>query len=444
MDAGKNKASEGKYAGDERILGVYPQRQEGLFMQRIRVLGGRISWLQWRKVAELVRLYTPRTPVHITTRQDIELHDVAGADIKTIQQELFDVGLNTRDACGDTIRNITVCTGCQYEPGAGGIFALARFVNDCLSVQSFNLPRKFKISFSGCPLACAKPWLSDLGFVAQQNGKFTVIGAGSLGPKPALGISLYTDLDAKHILPLCIAALRFFEQSGDRENRRLARFRHVREKLGDDVFKAQLDEKFNQIRCAEDWPDVPLIAPNRNAKPLWRLQLPNGNINPEEAIQLADAAEPQGAELRINLEHALELYGPQTFTLQDNLAALENLPIIIACPGLSSCARAITDTWGVADAIRQRIAHIKRPGRRICISGCPNSCAHSAAADIGLIGMRRSRDGQSAECFRILTGGHNAIDDRSATAGEIVFAEDIPATIERLLSSEKLKPPVSE
>jgi sulfite reductase beta subunit-like hemoprotein len=453
VDTGQSKTSPSpseipSYPGVERILGVYPQRQpasseasptggQGLFMQRIRVLGGRISWLQWRKVAELVRRYTTRTPIHITTRQDIEMHDVAGADIKTIQQELLDVGLSTRGACGDTIRNITVCPGCRFDPVAGGVFALARFVNDCLSAQSFNLPRKFKISFSGCLFACAKPWLSDLGFIAQQDGSFTVIGAGSLGPKPALGISLYTDLDAKYILPLCLAALRFFEQAGDRENRSRARFRHVREKLGDEQFKAQLSERFDRIRSAENWPDVPLIAPNRNAKLVWRLQLPNGNIKPDEAIQLADAAEPYGAELRINLEHGIELYGPQTIQLPDNLAALENLPSITACPGLSSCARAITDTWAVADAIRQRIAHIKRPDLRICISGCPNGCAHSAVADIGLIGMRRNRDGQSAECYRILTSGHNAVDNQPAVADEVVFAEDVPAAIElSLLSPE--------
>jgi len=420
--------------GAQRILGVYPQRQQGLFMQRIRVLGGRISWPQWRKVAELARRYTPSTPIHITTRQDIEMHDVAGADIKTIQQELLDVGLSTRGACGDTVRNITVCPGCSFDTGAGGVFAVARFVNDCLATQSFNLPRKFKISFSGCQMACAKPWLSDLGFVHQRDGLFTVVGAGSLGPKPALGITLYTDLDTRHILPLCIAALRFFEQCGDRENRHRARFRHVREKLGDEQFKARLAEQFDRIRFAEDWPDVPLIAPNRNTRLLWRLQLPNGNITPDEALQLADAAEPRAAELRINLEHGLELYGPQTIQLPDNLAALENLPIITACPGLSTCARAIANTWTVADAIRQRIAHLHRPNMRICISGCPNNCAHSAVADIGLIGMRRNRDGQSAECYRIFTAGHNALDNQQAVPGDTIFTEDAPAAVELLLS----------
>ena len=89
--------------GAERTLGVYPQRQQDLFFQRIRVLGGRISWLQWRKVACLVRRYSQRRTFHITTRQDIELHDMAGPVIKDIQEELAAVGLITKGAGGDTV-----------------------------------------------------------------------------------------------------------------------------------------------------------------------------------------------------------------------------------------------------------------------------------------------------------------------------------------------------
>ena len=422
------------YPGVERTLGVYPQRQDGLFMQRIRILGGRIGWHQWRKVAELAGFYSP---LHITTRQDIELHNIPGPDICSLQKGIREVGLSTQGACGDTVRNITVCPGCPFSSNAGGVLAVAEFLHKTLMARAFDLPRKFKISFSGCLSACAKPWVNDLGFVLQRDGNFTVISAGSLGPKPGLGIELYKDLAARDVAPLCIAALEFFEKTGDRQNRHRARLRHVREKLGDEQFKTELGAVFERVRTSQAWPDITLAAPNRNIRLLWRLQLPNGNITSDEAIQLADAAQPQNAELRINLEHGLELYGSQTFPLPDNLATLENLPVIIACPGSSSCARAITDTWSVADAIRQRIAHIRRPNLRICISGCPNSCAHSAVADIGLIGLRRNRDGGSHECFRLLTGGHNAVDNKQASAGDVFFAEDVPAAIERLLSPSK-------
>lgn len=422
------------YPGVERTLGVYPQKQDGLFMQRIRILGGRIGWRQWRKVAELAK---PYSPVHITTRQDIELHNIPGSDIYAVQKGLDEVGLSIQGACGDTVRNITVCSGCPFSSAAGGVLAVAEFLHKTLMAKVFDLPRKFKISFSGCLSVCAKPWINDLGFVLQRDGNFTVIGAGSLGPKPATGIELYRDLATQDVAPLCIAALEFFEQTGDRQNRHRARLRHVREKLGDEQFKMELGAIFERVRTSQAWPDIALAAPNRNIRLLWRLQLPNGNISSDETIQLADAAESHNAELRINLEHGLELYGSQTFPLPDNLTALENLPVIIACPGSSSCARAITDTWSVADAIRQRIAHIHRTDLRICISGCPNSCAHSTVADIGLIGLRRNRDGRPDECFRLFTGGHNGIDNRQAVANDVLFAEDVPAGIERIISSLK-------
>lgn len=432
-----NNCADAPYAGLERTLGVYPQRQDGLFMQRIRILGGRIGWRQWRRITELAQRYCPATSIHITTRQDIELHNIPGSDIHTVQKGLKEVGLSTQGACGDTVRNITVCSGCPFSSDAGGVLAVAEFLHKTLMSRTFDLPRKFKISFSGCLSACAKPWVNDLGFVLQRDGFFTVICAGSLGPKPHLGIELRRDLAVRDVAPLCIAALEFFEQTGDRQNRLRARLRHVREKLGNEQFKAEFSAVFERVRISQTWPDIALATPNRNIRLLWRLQLPNGNITPDEAIQLADAAEPQNAELRINLEHGLELYGPQTFPLPDNLAALESLPVIIACPGSSSCARAITNTWSVADAIRQRIAHIQQPNLRICISGCPNSCAHSAVADIGLIGLRRNRDGRSDECFRLLTGGHNGIDNHQAVADDVLFAEDVPAAIERVLSTSK-------
>jgi sulfite reductase (NADPH) hemoprotein beta-component len=426
-----------QYPGAERILGVYPQRQEGLFLQRFKILGGRINWLQWRKVTELSRRYSQRKTIHITTRQDIELHDIAGPDLPAVQRESADVGLTTHSACGDCVRNITICSGCTYDPGSRGAFSAAKLVYEHLADYPCDLPRKFKISFSGCKLLCAKPWISDLGFVTQRDGRFTVIGAGSLGPKPGAGILLYTDLVPQDVLPLCLAALKFFKDCGDRENRSKARLRHLREKLGDEEFKAQLAERFNRLRSSQQWPEVPLDAPRRNLKLLWRLQLPNGNIGLDEAMQLADAAEQKETELRINLEHGLELFGPKIFSLPENLASLENLPVIIACPGLSSCSRAITDTWSVADAIRKHLPNLNKTQLRINISGCPNSCAHSSAANIGLIGMRRKRNEQLVDCFRLFTGGHNGIDSQLAKPGDVIFAEDIPAAVEQLLFADR-------
>jgi len=113
---------------DMRWLGVHPQKQDGLFMQRIRVFGGRISWPQWRKVAELASKYSSAPTLHLTTRQDIELHNIAADDVYAVQRALEKVCLSTLTAGGDSIRNITVCSGCKFDPNVTKVLSIARIV----------------------------------------------------------------------------------------------------------------------------------------------------------------------------------------------------------------------------------------------------------------------------------------------------------------------------
>lgn len=424
-----------------RLLGVYPQRQTGLFMQRIKIFGGRISWPQWRKIAQLADSYSQCFPLHITTRQDVELHNIKLNNIPKVHQDLAEVALTTFGACGDSIRNMTICSKCDFCPDGLDLLPLAQLVRQHLEQQSviFNLPRKFKISFSGCEQACAKPWLNDLGFIAKHNGLFTVIGAGSLGPKPALGIQLYKDLPAKDVLPLCIAAVEFFEQYGDRENRRRARFRHVRERLGDHAFRAELDARFSRLKKKQSWPDISPVSGDKTIKMLCRLQLPNGNIKPKEALELADAAEPKGALLRINIEHGLELYGTQKVSLPEKLSVLENNLIFISCPGSAACSRGLTDCWTTADNIRKALVGQQPKEVLISISGCPNNCAQSVVADIGLVGMLRKKKDQQAQYYRVYTSGGNGRNDRLAEQSNIVCAQDVPSAIEDLLGRVKAR-----
>ena len=429
------KAVAGSKMPANRLLGVYPQKQDGLFMQRIRIPGGRISWPQWRRIAELAIKYTPGVPLHLTTRQDIELHDVAHESIPAVHEGLAEAALMIFGAGGDSVRNVTVCAGCDLCEDAFDLLPLARLVQSHLEQQPviFNLGRKFKISFSGCEQACARPWVSDLGFIAQSDGLFTVIGAGSLGPKPALGIRFYEDLPAGDILPLCVAALEFFEQSGERQNRRRARFRHVREKFGDQAFLAELDSRLKQVKARQSWPDIIPAAADGRSKLLHRLPLPNGNISPRETLELADAAEPKGATLRINLEHGIELYGTEEVELPDSLARLANNPIIIACPGSTTCPRGLANCWATADKIREKLTKRQTKQLQICISGCPNNCAQSAVADIGLVGMMRKVNGIPTEHYRLFTGGGNGKNEKLAEPSSVISARDVIETIESLL-----------
>ena len=432
-DSGKTGA--GSQVPANRLLGVYPQKQDGLFMQRIRIPGGRISWPQWRRIAKLAVKYTPGVPLHLTTRQDIELHDVTQESIPAVHEGLAEAALTVFGAGGDSVRNVTVCAGCDLCRDAFDLLPLARLVQSHIEQQPviFNLGRKFKISFSGCEKACARPWVSDLGFIAQADGLFTVIGAGSLGAKPALGIRFYEDLPAGDILPLCVAALEFFEQSGERQNRRRARFRHVREKFGNQAFLAEIDNRFKHLKARQSWPGIVPAAAHGRSKLLHRLQLPNGNISPREAFDLADTAEPKGATLRINLEHGIELYGKKEFELPESLAQLANNPIIIACPSSTTCPRGLVNCWLSADKIRKILTKRHTKQLQICISGCPNNCAQSAVADIGLIGMMRKENGMPTEHYRLFTGGGNGKNEKLAEPSSVISARDVCKTIESLL-----------
>ena len=427
----------GKQVKANRLLGLYPQKQDGLFMQRIRIPGGRISWPQWRKIAELAAEYTPGIPLHLTTRQDIELHDVAGESVPAVHEGLAEAALTIFGTGGDSVRNLTVCAGSDLCRDAFDLMPLARLVQAGLEQRPaiFNLGRKFKISFSGCEQACARPWVSDLGFIAQNEGLFTVIGAGSLGAKPVLGIRFYKDLPAADILPLCVAALEFFEHAGERENRNRARFRHVREKLGDRAFLTELDKRLKEVKARQAWPNIIPAAAQRNLKLLHRLQLPNGNISPQQALHMADAAGPRGAVLRINLEHGVELYGTEEFELPDSLIQLANNPIIIACPGSTTCPRGLANCWATADKIRKKFTKRQTKQLQICISGCPNNCAQSALADIGLVGIKRRENGKLSTHYRVFTGGGNGKNEKLAEQSTVISARDVVDTIESLLKN---------
>lgn len=418
----------------KHIMGVYSQKQENLYMQRINIFGGRITWPQWRRVAQLAQRYTPGTDLHITTRQDIEYHNLSAEDVVAVQDGLAEVGISTHRAGGDSLRNITICPGCEFHEGGFDLLALAQDVHRQLEKQKCieEMPRKFKISFSGCQRACGRPYVSGLGFVAKPDGSLTVIGAGSLGAKPQLGIELYDNLDAREAPLLCQAALKFFVDHGDRENRRRARFRHIRERMGDKAFCAELDNRFKKEK--EHAPSADShIAPKPNTtcnrRLIARLQLIAGNISAEDALLLADAGDAANALLRIDITHGLQLYAAAEIQLPHSLKQLQGGPTIVACPGTTTCRNAITNAPAIAREIYTALADVDAAELCINISGCQNNCVQSTVADIGLIGLMRTVDQQRQECYQVFTEGGNGQTDKAAQKGSILPANRIAQCI---------------
>jgi sulfite reductase (ferredoxin) len=417
-----------------RLLGIYPQRQEGLFMQRMKIPAGRISPFQLRAVARLAGQYSPSDPLHVTTRQDIELHGLKREDIPGVQRGLYDAGLSTVGACGDTVRNVTTCPGGGLCPGTFDLSGTAETIRSAVETLDWitELPRKFKISLSGCVRACARPWINDVGLFAYSDGRLSAIVAGSLGPRPATGIPFPEALAPEEVVPFVVAALRLFEAEGDRANRARARLRHVRERLGDDLFLDRLGGMFAEERSNADWPKPPPAPPPGDLKLLLRLHLPLGDIEPSAVIELADALEAVNAQLRIGFEHDLLVFGQVEPRLSPRLDALKSEPRIVACPGSTWCSRAIVDSRAAATQVRNVLP--RRCALSVGISGCPNNCAQSAVANIGLVGCIRTIDGVRTECFKILVGGGEGRDASLAQERHAAIpASEVPGIITQLV-----------
>jgi len=424
-------------------------------MQRIKVLGGRLSADQWRALADVAQTFTPAAPLHLTTRQDVELHDLAPDAVPRAQRALADAGLSALGAGGDMPRNITVCPGAGVCAGRPDLAPLAREVQALLEATDgiWSLPRKFKISFSACQNACAQPWINDLGFIVRGTAgawTFRVVVAGSLGARPGTAMLLEEDLAPDDVLPMVLAAVRFFAAHGDRTNRNRARLRHVREKMGDAPFADALREALTHTRGERPWPCAALALPPSPLEAQRALVFANGNVAPDQADALAHLADAADLVVRIANHHRILVFGPNPGApgrLDAALAALSKVEgaaspaldaaaqpqaSIVACPGTRWCKCALADTNRLADRLRERYACRLDPAVTVCLSGCPNGCAHSAVADIGLVGTLARRDGERAEAYTLLAGGGMGRDARLArTVARRLSADEAVADLLR-------------
>jgi sulfite reductase beta subunit-like hemoprotein len=438
----KTLPSDGKEC---RLLGLYPQRQEGLWMQRIKILGGILTHEQWSALAEICRRYTPPAPLLLTTRQDIEFHNVSAEAIPLLQADLAHHGLSGIGACGDTLRNITVCPGSGLCDKAPDLIPLAWALRNALeSYQGiYSLPRKFKISLSACSKACAQPWINDLGFVfSLDNGCATVklIGAGSLGPRPNTGICIEENCQPEDILPVTLAAVRLFDKHGDRTNRSKARLRHVRERAGDSQFIAMFHEELQNTK-KESLPPLPAVTlSNLRLHHVIDLNLCHGGLTPDQADAIAFIMCSENIVVRPQTHHRISLFAQDAAhaleAVHDNLFLKDmvNGPDVVSCPGTTYCTRAIVNTHSVEEATRTQASDGKNVAIRI--SGCPNMCAQSAVADIGLIGrIKKDADGNKVEGFSVVTGGGmGKTPELAKQYSSFIAAEEAPTFINELVA----------
>ena len=404
-----------------KLLGLYPQRQEGLWMQRIKITGGLLTAEQWSELAKICERHSSGTPMTLTTRQDLEFHNLTPDKIPGLQADLAAAGLTGLGACGDTLRNITLCPGnglCEGTPDLTDAAASVRRVLENYS-DIYALPRKFKISFSACRKSCAQPWINDLGFIAgAQNGRVNikVIGAGSLGARPATGIVMKEALPAQDVPAFALAAVRIFNAHGDRKVRSKARLRHVRERLGDTAFLALLNKELEICR-GESLPAVPginILATGYQF--VTEFNFPLGVILPEQAEAISTMMREKSISFRIQNHHKISVFSKnaeeavRAIRAEPSLSGLPGNADVASCPGSTYCKEALVNTHAAEESLRKSLPDNALGPIRI--SGCPNGCAHSAVAGIGLSGrVRKDENGNRVEGFQVFTGGGMGLTD---------------------------------
>jgi sulfite reductase (ferredoxin) len=286
FEAEANRMLSGEIANDlfkpfRLQYGIYGQRQAGVQMVRIKIPFGGLTSNQLRRVAEIAERYATGVG-HVTTRQDIQLHFVELKDVPTIMRGLAEVGLTTREACANTVRNVTAChlAGvCRGEVFDVTPYAKTVALHLLRNPLNQSLPRKFKIAFSGCKHDCALTPIHDIGLLALRREDdtigFRMVAGGGLGAAPRIAQILREFTPVDELIPSIEAVIKVFDTLGNRKNRNKARLKFVIEKLGFEEFKRRWEQAYTEMGYARpnqepikllDYADqpVPLIMPTSN------------------------------------------------------------------------------------------------------------------------------------------------------------------------------------
>jgi len=428
-----------------KTLGVCTQRHVGKFMLRVRVPGGKMTPAQLRSVAALSDRYGHGS-LHVTTRSGLEIHHVAIGDVPEIFASLADVGLTTKAACGDTVRNVIACA--HAGTYAGEVLALEPFVRllhkrILATSDETNISRKMNVALGCSPSCDDHVATSDVGFIAVPGSgsafpTFTVWGAGGLGATPRLAIELRTGLPQHDLIPAFDALIAIGKKYGDRTSRARAKIKLCVDKWGAQRFREVFEQEFAVARAAGDYMAVLTEeTPNRiDALPpvagrvvpqkqtgLFTVPalIPMGEVPSDGARALADAAERFGdGMVHLTPDQNAEVQGVREPDIEAVIAALHTFGMrtagrggiadVVSCVGLEYCPIAVTHSMSLGEELVQAFESRRLDPSfrdfRIHVSGCPHSCARHQVADIGLAGATADVDGAKVEAYVLYVGGN--------------------------------------
>ncbi|MEO8133919.1 MAG: nitrite/sulfite reductase [Betaproteobacteria bacterium] len=446
-------------------MGAYGQRQTGVNMLRVKAPGGALDANQLDAIGEVASSYAEHPAAHVTTRESVQIHFIPLGKTPAAMQKLATANLTTREACSNTVRNITSCAmagACPRERTDINRHvegAVVHFLRNPLNQQ---LPRKFKISFSACESDCAQGMLHDLGVIATtKDGQpgFKLVAGGGLGHKPREAVTVDAFVPEAELLSAMEAVITLHNKHSDRTKRAKSRIKFLVERFGETGFVARYREEFAKSRDAlaatpgptGEWrtPQNDVPAPGPGAPRAVFAQRQPGLFTVPVSVPLGHIKVPQWHGLaKLLRDFSLE----QLRTTQDQNLVIRDVPKsmvpsvieriravgfdvpgdgdnVVACPGTWTCRLGITGSQEMGTLLVD-----KAPGLRVRVSGCHNGCAQPETGDIGLYGEGRRLHNKLVPHYQFYLGGNGMAGGRLARKGPSVPVGRAIAAVERVVA----------
>jgi sulfite reductase beta subunit-like hemoprotein len=477
---------ENQFIGFRLKQGVYGQRQPDVQMIRIKLPLGGVTPEQMDAFASVVEKYAPLNKGHITTRQNIQIHHVPLRDTELLLREIAEVGLSSREGCGNTVRNVTgdpwagVAADEVFDPTTYGTAYVRYFVRHPTTQL---MPRKIKTSFTGSAEDRAISGIHDIAFLsAERDGvkgfEVRVGGGTSIMARVAPTLYEFVEADNGDYLKVAEAVFRIFDrQDWLRVNRARARIKVLVDKIGMDAFRELVDEELQGDWVAErefgpelverlgfavdeeaGAPEPPLqpSSPNGDRTEFERflagnverqrqegfntveVKVTRGDLTPEQFRGLAQIMrEYTGGAARSTVQQNFVLRWVRDEALYDVWERLEALGLgeagareitdVVSCPGTDSCKLGITSSMGLNRAIKERVTSMQITDEltkriHIKMSGCPNGCSQHHIANIGFYGASLKVNGRQMPAYIPHVGGN-------FEGGEVAFGKRLKSRL---------------
>lgn len=472
----EGKIHDEKFRSLRLARGIYGQRQPGVQMIRIKLPFGKVTFKQLLKIADISDEYASSN-LHLTTRQDIQIHYVSLDRTPELWAKLEQDDITLREACGNTVRNVTASPSAGIDPNEPfdvAPYAHATFKYFLRNPICQEMGRKFKIAFSATDSDTAFTYIHDLGFIPKliiKDGEevrgFKVLFGGGLGAQPAIAHPINDFLHEDDLIPYIESTLRVFDRHGERNNRNKARMKFLVAKLGLEEVLRLIDEEktannakkfvidretiqLPEIPEETSFPDIIISDPlhyeswlktnvfEQKQKGFYGvyIKVTTGDIPTEKARKFIESIRGlvadeiritinQGLLLKFVRPEALPLLFERLKDLDFAKPGFDSVADVTTCPGTDTCNLGISNSTELARVLEDLIADeyedlVDNQDIKIKISGCMNSCGQHGLAHIGFHGSSLKAAGKVVPAAQVLLGGGTIGDGLGRAAEKII------------------------